>query len=76
MQYIEWYEGLSTKARAIAAVALCGFANLSSIAILLGGLGSMAPNRRSEIAKLGFKAVIAGTFSNLTSAAIVGLFIG
>ncbi|MGJ8634697.1 MAG: nucleoside transporter C-terminal domain-containing protein, partial [Luteolibacter sp.] len=61
---------------AIGAVALCGFANLSSIGILLGGLGVMAPNRRSEIAKLGFKAVAAGTFSNLTSAAIVGLFVG
>ena len=75
MQYIKWQEVLSPKARAIGAVALCGFANLSSIGILLGGLGSMAPSRRSEIAKLGFKAVIAGTFSNLTSAAIVGLFI-
>ena len=75
VQYIEWHEGLSTKARAIGAVALCGFANLSSIAILLGGLGSMAPNRRSEIARLGLKAVAAGTFSNLTSAAIVGLFV-
>ena len=74
VQYIKWQEVLSPKARAIGAVALCGFANLSSIGILLGGLGSMAPSRRSEIAKLGFKAVIAGTFSNLTSAAIVGLF--
>lgn len=75
VQYIEWFDSLSTKARAIGAVALCGFANLSSIAILLGGLGVMAPNRRSEIARLGIKAVIAGTFSNLTSAAIVGLFV-
>ena len=75
VQYIKWQEILSPKAQAIGAVALCGFANLSSIGILLGGLGSMAPGRRSEIAKLGFKAVIAGTFSNLTSAAIVGLFV-
>ena len=45
-------------------------------AFVIGGLGGMAPNRRSEIARLGFKAVIAGTFSNLTSAAIVGLFVG
>jgi CNT family concentrative nucleoside transporter len=57
-----WEDTLSPKARAIGAVALCGFANLSSIGILLGGLGAMAPNRRSEIAKLGFKALIAGTF--------------
>jgi CNT family concentrative nucleoside transporter len=75
VQYIQWQEILTPKSRAIGAVALCGFANLSSIGILLGGLGVMAPNRRSEIARLGFKAVIAGTFSNLTSAAIVGLFV-
>ncbi len=66
---------LSVKSEAIGAVALCGFANLSSIGILLGGLGVMAPNRRSEIARLGLLAVVAGTFSNLTSAAIVGLFV-
>ncbi|MCP5532835.1 MAG: NupC/NupG family nucleoside CNT transporter [Akkermansiaceae bacterium] len=65
----------SPKATAICSVALCGFANLSSIAILLGGLGGMAPTRRSEIARLGLKAVLAGTLSNLTSAAIVGLFV-
>jgi CNT family concentrative nucleoside transporter len=66
---------MSDKTRAICSVALCGFANFSSIAILLGGLGGMAPNRRSEIARLGLKAVAAGTLSNLTSAAIVGLFV-
>jgi concentrative nucleoside transporter, CNT family len=66
---------MTDKTRAICSVALCGFANLSSIAILLGGLGGMAPNRREEIARLGLKVVIAGTFSNLTSAAIVGLFV-
>lgn len=75
VDYIGLQDQLTTKARAIGAVALCGFANLSSIGILLGGLGVMAPNRRSEIAQLGLKAVIAGTFSNLTSAAIVGLFV-
>ena len=51
VDYIGMREGLSTKAQAIGAVALCGFANLSSIGILLGGLGVMAPNRRSEIAR-------------------------
>ena len=76
VQYIKWQDVLSPKAQAIGAVALCGFANLSSIGILLGGLGGMAPGRRSEIARLGFLAVAAGTFSNLTSAAIVGLFVG
>jgi concentrative nucleoside transporter, CNT family len=75
VQYMSLQEVMSPKAQAICAVALCGFANLSSIAILLGGLGSMAPTRRSEIARLGIKAVVAGTMSNLTSAAIVGLFV-
>jgi CNT family concentrative nucleoside transporter len=76
VQYVEWRPGFSTKSEAIGAVSLCGFANFSSIAILIGGLGGMAPNRRSEIARLGLLAVAAGTFSNLTSAAIVGLFVG
>ena len=66
---------MSNKTRAICSVALCGFANFSSIAILLGGLGGMAPTRRAEIARLGLRAVLAGTLSNLTSAAIVGMFI-
>jgi CNT family concentrative nucleoside transporter len=67
---------MSEKTRAICSVALCGFANLSSIAILLGGLGGIAPTRRTEIARMGLRAVMAGTLSNLTSAAIVGLFVG
>jgi len=66
---------MSDKARAVATVALCGFANLSSIAILLGGLGGIAPTRRQEIARLGIKAVAAATLANLTSAAITGIFV-
>ena len=69
------YAVMTEKTKAVCSVALCGFANFSSIAILLGGLGGMAPNRRSEIATLGLRAVVAGTLSNLTSAAIVGLFV-
>ncbi|SDL21138.1 concentrative nucleoside transporter, CNT family [Modicisalibacter muralis] len=60
---------------AVLSFALCGFANLSSIAILLGGLGSIAPNRRQEIARYGLKAVLAGTLSNLMSASIAGFFL-
>lgn len=67
---------LSEKTKAIITFALCGFANFSSIAILIGGLGGMAPNRRGDIARLGIKAVIAGSLSNLMSATIAGLFIG
>lgn len=67
---------LSAKTSAIISFALCGFANLSSVAILLGGLGGMAPSRRSDIAKLGFRAILAGTLANLLSATIAGIFIG
>ncbi|MBV6539990.1 NupC/NupG family nucleoside CNT transporter [Ursidibacter maritimus] len=67
---------LSEKTIAIITFALCGFANFSSIAILIGGLGAMAPNRRGDVARMGIKAVIAGSLSNLMSAAIAGLFIG
>ncbi|MGH8429388.1 MAG: nucleoside transporter C-terminal domain-containing protein, partial [Solimonas sp.] len=54
--------------------ALCGFANLSSIAMMLGGLGSLAPSRRSDIARMGLRAVLAGSLSNLMSATLAGLF--
>lgn len=66
---------LSEKTKAIISFALCGFANLSSIAILLGGLGGIAPKRRAEIARMGIKAVIAGTLSNLMAATIAGFFL-
>ena len=66
---------LSEKTKAIITFALCGFANFSSIAILIGGIGGMAPNRRGDVARLGLKAVIAGTLANLMSATIAGLFI-
>ena len=66
---------LSEKTKAIITFALCGFANFSSIAILIGGIGGMAPSRRGDVARLGLKAVIAGTLANLMSATIAGLFI-
>jgi CNT family concentrative nucleoside transporter len=66
---------MSTKTAAIISFALCGFANLSSIAILLGGLGGLAPNRRHDIARMGVKAVAAGTLSNLMAATIAGFFL-
>jgi CNT family concentrative nucleoside transporter len=66
---------LSPKTTAIVSFALCGFANLSSIAILLGGLGGMAPSRRKDIARFGLLAVMAGTMSNLMSGTIAGLFV-
>lgn len=66
---------MSDRTKAIVSFALCGFANLSSIAILLGGLGAMAPNRRHDLAKLGIRAVIAGSLANLMSATLAGLFL-
>ena len=66
---------LSELTRGILTFALCGFANLSSIAILLGGIGGMAPSRRKDIARLGLKAVFAASLANFMSAAIAGLFL-
>lgn len=64
---------LSSKSIAMATFALCGFANFSSIAIQIGGIGGLAPKRKSDIAKFGFKAVLAGTMANLMTATIVGI---
>lgn len=66
---------LSEKTGIIISFALCGFANLSSMGILIGGLGGMAPDKRPMIAKLAIKAVAAGTLASLLSAAIAGMFI-
>ena len=66
---------LSAKTTAIVTFALCGFANISSIAILIGGIGGMAPNRKHDIARLGWKAVLGGTLANLLSATIAGLLL-
>ena len=66
---------MSDRTKAIISFALCGFANLSSIAILLGGLGAMAPSRRHDLARLGLRAVIAGSLANLMSATLAGLFL-
>ena len=66
---------MSERAQAIVTFALCGFANFSSIGIVLGGIGMMAPNRRSDIAELGLKAVFAGFMANLMSASIAGFFL-
>jgi len=75
VNFVEIKDTLSPVTQAIVTFALCGFANLSSIAILLGGIGSMAPSRRHDIARLGMKAMLAATLANLMSAAIAGIFI-
>ncbi len=66
---------LDPRSFTIATFALCGFANFGSIGIVIGGLSSLAPTRRKDLAQLGFKAMIAGTLANLMSASIVGLLI-
>lgn len=64
---------LSPKAVVIVSFALCGFANFSSIAIQVGGIGELAPDRRGDLAKLGFKALICGTLASYLSATIAGI---
>ncbi|KNC66638.1 MULTISPECIES: NupC/NupG family nucleoside CNT transporter [Pseudoalteromonas] len=75
LDFMNYRDTLSEHTQAIVTFALCGFANLSSIAILLGGLGGMAPSRRKDIARLGLRAVLAGSMANLMSAAIAGFFL-
>lgn len=64
---------LTPKALTIASIALCGFANFGSIAIQIGGIGELAPTRKKDIASLGIKALIAGTFASYISACIAGI---
>ncbi|HLR95697.1 MAG TPA: nucleoside transporter C-terminal domain-containing protein [Jiangellaceae bacterium] len=66
----------TAKTQAVVTFALTGFANFGSLAILLGGLGGIAPKRRPDIARLGLRAVLGGTMANLMSAAIAGALVG
>ena len=64
---------LSPKTVIMGTFALCGFANFSSIAIQIGGIGPLAPSRKAELAQLGLKAVLAGTLANMMTATIAGV---
>ncbi|MBV8847463.1 MAG: NupC/NupG family nucleoside CNT transporter [Bryobacterales bacterium] len=66
---------LDPRSFVIATYALCGFANLSSIAIQVGGIGALAPSRKSDLARLGLKAVACGTMANFMSACIAGMLV-
>lgn len=66
---------LDPRSFTIATFALCGFANFSSVGIQIGGIGALAPNKRDELARLGIRAMLAGTMANLMSASIVGLLL-
>jgi len=74
LSFAEIKDTLSAHTQVVVTFALCGFANLSAIAMLMGGLGSVVPSRRKDIARLGLRAVIGGTLSNLMSAALAGIF--
>jgi CNT family concentrative nucleoside transporter len=67
---------LDPRSFTIATFALCGFANLGSIGMQIGGIGALVPERRNDLAKLGFRAMFAGTMANLISASIAGIFLG
>lgn len=67
--------GLDPRSFTIATFALCGFANLSSIGVQIGGIGALAPNKRRELARLGVRAMLAGTMANLMSASIAGMLL-
>jgi CNT family concentrative nucleoside transporter len=67
---------LSPRSFTIATFALCGFANLGSIGMQIGGIGALVPERRNDLAKLGVRAMLAGTMANLISASIAGIFLG
>jgi CNT family concentrative nucleoside transporter len=66
---------LDFRSLTIATFALCGFANFSSIGMQIGGIGALAPNRRNDLARLGLRAMLAGTMANLMSAAIVSILL-
>jgi CNT family concentrative nucleoside transporter len=68
-------DSISHRSFTIATFALCGFANLSSIGIQLGGIGALAPERRADLARLGFRALLAGTLANFLSACIAGILL-
>ena len=67
---------LDPRSFTIATFALCGFANLGSIGMQIGGIGALVPERRNDLAKLGIRAMLAGTMANLISASIAGMFLG
>jgi concentrative nucleoside transporter, CNT family len=66
---------LDPRSFTIATFALCGFANLSSIGIQIGGIGALAPNKKGELARLGIRAMLAGTMANMMSASIAGMLL-
>ena len=75
LDFVANHQNLSPRTQAIVTFALCGFACLSSIAIVVGGIGVLVPERREEMSQLGLLAVVAATLANLMSATIAGIMI-
>ena len=75
LEMIKLKDTLDHKTIVITSFALCGFANFSSIAIQVGGIGELAPMRRADLARLGFKALICGTLASYMSATLAGLLL-
>jgi CNT family concentrative nucleoside transporter len=73
--FLDHVDNMQPMTQAIVTFALCGFANFSSIAILLGGLGALAPSRRTDISVLGLRALLTATLANLMSAALAGFYL-
>jgi CNT family concentrative nucleoside transporter len=67
--------GISQRSAVIASYALCGFANFGSLAILLGGIGGLAPGRRAEVAALGLRSILAGSLASFMTACVAALLI-
>ena len=75
LDMVKLKDTLDHKTVVITSFALCGFANFSSIAIQVGGIGELAPSRRADLARLGFKALISGTLASYMSATLAGLLL-
>ena len=68
-------DALSPRSKTLMTYAMCGFANLGSLGIMIGGLGTMVPERRGEIVELGFKSIVAGTLATLMTGAVAGIML-
>ena len=66
---------LSSRSFVIATYALCGFANFGSVAIMIGGIGGIAPERRGDLARLGLRSLIAGTIATMLTGCVIGLYL-
>jgi len=75
IDFVQVRDTLNEHSQAVVTFALCGFANIASIAVLMGSLGTIAPSRRSDTARMGMRAVAAATLANLMSAALASFFL-